>query len=123
MAGYAMTPANPPPPTAWYFPFQFDAGSQTSTLISESLEGLRVAATRQNAGRSRNACGTAFAAVAPMGVGGANAPAPTICAKVIAAFGSVRDAKLSHDTGAMAATSPSMVLADTESPMAIAIIE
>ena len=48
-----MTPAHPPPPTAWYLPFHPDAGSQTSALMSESALGVSVAETRQNAGASR----------------------------------------------------------------------
>jgi hypothetical protein len=39
-------------PTAWNLPFQPDAGSHTSILMSESLDGLLVIATRQKAGRS-----------------------------------------------------------------------
>ena len=49
--GIADEPAQPPLPTAWNLPFQSAAGSQTSTLMSESLVGLSVAATRQNSGR------------------------------------------------------------------------
>src|SRR5580693_6009194 len=49
--GVAMEPVHPPFPLASSLPFQLWAGSQTSILISESLEGLRVAATRQYAGR------------------------------------------------------------------------
>src|SRR5579859_335208 len=45
-----MTPAHPPLPTAWNLPFQFAAGSQISTLMSESAVGVSVAATRQNSG-------------------------------------------------------------------------
>src|SRR5262245_54919607 len=76
-AAYGIEPAHPPLPTARSFPFQVTlpsdagracalalsaaepaapeplakAGSQTSTLILESLDGLSVAATRQKAGR------------------------------------------------------------------------
>jgi hypothetical protein len=50
-------------------------GSHTSILISESLDGLRVAATRQNAGRS----GKALLVV--------NVSAPATCADVIEVFG------------------------------------
>ena len=39
-----MLPFHPPLPTAWNLPFQPDAGSQTSILISESDEGFSVAA-------------------------------------------------------------------------------
>src|SRR4051812_33620682 len=51
MAPYAMAPLQPPFPTAWNFPFHVAAGIHTSILISESLVGLSVAATRQTAGR------------------------------------------------------------------------
>src|SRR6186713_3271061 len=53
-----MVPAHPPLPTAWNFPFQRDEGSQISTLISESIDGVSVAATRQNAGSDAYARGT-----------------------------------------------------------------
>src|SRR6185503_9569926 len=43
-----MLPLNAPLPTASSFPCQLTAGSQTSTWISESLDGLSVAATRQD---------------------------------------------------------------------------
>src|SRR6184192_2874354 len=45
-----MLPAHPPFPTAWSLPFHPDAGIQTSILMSESIDGAIVAATRQNAG-------------------------------------------------------------------------
>src|SRR5438128_12458787 len=86
-----MVPAQPPLPTAWNFPFQSAAGSQTSILMSESDEGVSVAATRQKAGSWLN-CGTA----GPV-PGRVNAPAGTVWAKVIEVFGSVRDNRLSHD--------------------------
>jgi hypothetical protein len=47
----SMLPLQPPLPVAWNLPFQPDAGNQTSILMSDSADGLRVAATRQNAGR------------------------------------------------------------------------
>jgi hypothetical protein len=49
-----MTPAHPPLPTAWNFPFHPLASSQTSTLMSESVDGFSVADTRQNAGSFLN---------------------------------------------------------------------
>ena len=49
-----MLPFKPPLPTAWNLPFQPAAGSQTSILMSESLVGVSVAATRQNAGSARD---------------------------------------------------------------------
>src|SRR5713226_9542306 len=97
-----MTPAQPPLPTAWNLPFQPPAGSQTSTLISESLIGFNVAATRQNANSVLNARAAAGAEVAaPAGAGGVKAPAETVCASVIVVFGSVSDARPSHDAAAL----------------------
>ena len=52
MLPWRMEPVNAPLPTAWYLPFQPSAGSQTSTLMSESSDGVRVADTRQKAGSS-----------------------------------------------------------------------
>src|SRR5579872_2349190 len=89
-----MTPAQPPFPTDWSLRFQFEVGSQNSTLISESLEGLSVAATRQNSGRS-------LYTLAPFPLpglpGGTNAPGATICAAVMFVSGNARDARLSQD--------------------------
>src|SRR5580658_6530302 len=101
-----MTPAQPPLPTASYFWFQSADGSHTSILISESLVGLRVAETRQNAGRSLY---TLFAPgprpARPFGFPGrVNAPAATFCALVIVASGRLRDARLSQDVAAVAGT-------------------
>ncbi len=45
-----MLPAQPPLPTPWNLPFQPEAGIHTSTLMSESDEGVSVALTRQKAG-------------------------------------------------------------------------
>ena len=87
-----MVPAQPPLPTAWNLPFHAAAGSQTSILMSESEEGVSVAATRQNAGNWLNCC----TAAGPV-PGRLNPPAGTIWAKVIEVFGSARDDKLSHD--------------------------
>jgi hypothetical protein len=47
MAGEAIAPLKAPLPTAWNLPFQPVAGSHTSILMSESLVGVSVAATRQ----------------------------------------------------------------------------
>ena len=87
-----MLPFQPPLPTAWNFPFQPVAGSQTSILMSESLEGLSVAATRQNAGRSANCAPPPPRPPA----GGVNAPAATGCAIVMVASGSLSELRLSH---------------------------
>src|SRR5580658_7299123 len=98
-----MTPAQPPLPTASYFWFQSAAGSQTSILISESLDGLRVAVTRQNAGRSLYG----FAPgprppPRPFGFAGSvNAPAATLCALLIVASGKLSDARLSQVVAAI----------------------
>src|SRR5689334_3206149 len=97
-----MLPAQPPLPTAWNLPFHPAAGSQTSILISESEEGVSVAATRQKAGNWLN-CGTA----GPV-PGRVNPPAGTLWARVIEVFGSARDDKLSHDAGAPSAC-PSII--------------
>src|ERR1700730_3862385 len=98
-----MKPPQPPLPSATSLPFQPDAGSQTSILMSESLDGFSVAATRQNAGSSRKARPSAGgAATPPAGIGGVKAPAPTVCARVTVVLGSVSAAKLSHDWAAVA---------------------
>src|SRR5688572_25537146 len=93
-----MVPAQPPLPTAWNLPFHATAGSQTSILMSESEEGVSVAATRQKAGNWLNCC----TAAGPV-PGRLNPPAGTISAKVIEVFGSPRDDKLSHDAAPLSA--------------------
>src|SRR6266446_3143251 len=92
-----MLPAQPPLPTAWNFPFQSAAGIQTSILMSESDEGVSVAATRQKVGCWLN-CGAA----GPV-PGRVNVPAGTIWARVIEVFGSAKDDNLSHDDAALRA--------------------
>ena len=74
-----MNPAQPPLPTDCSLPFHPEMGSQTSILMSESLEGLNVAATRQNAGSLLY--GKTPAAADPLGPGGVNSPAATLCAE------------------------------------------
>src|SRR6266540_805342 len=93
-----MLPAQPPLPTAWNLRFHAWAGSQISILMSESEEGVSVAATRQNAGNWLNCC----TAVGPV-PGRLNPPAGTIWAMVIEVFGSARDDKLSHDAASLSA--------------------
>jgi hypothetical protein len=62
-------------------------------LISESLDGFNVAATRQNAGSCLK---VAFGCTAPCPVaGGENAPAATDRASVIVVFGSDKASRLS----------------------------
>src|SRR5205809_4693056 len=102
-----MLPAQPPLPTAWNFPFHPRTGSQTSILMSESGEGVSVAATRQKPGRALS-CSTA----AGPGPGRVKPPAGTIRAKVIEVSGSARDDKLSHDAAALRAC-PYIIVAKT----------
>src|SRR4051812_9811281 len=85
-----MPPANPPLPSPRYLPFHPVSGSQTSILISESLAGLMVAATRQNAGIFFTDAGGSLAP------GGMNAPAATGCADVMVVSGSLSAARLSQ---------------------------
>src|SRR5438128_2097560 len=101
----------------WNLPFQPDVGIQTSILMSESLVGLRVAATRQNAGRPRNACAAAGGVAAPPPeIGSVNAPGPTARASVIVVLGSLSDARLSHGWAAVAVNSPFAVTAASAPP-------
>src|SRR5262245_31491262 len=93
-----MVPAHPPLPTAWNLPFHPASGNQTSTLMSESLDGRIVAAMRQKAGRPRKTC--AAAGGAATAAGGANAPASTTLAIVMVVCGSAIDARLSHEAAA-----------------------
>src|SRR5689334_4930892 len=86
-----MDPAKPPLPCPRYLPFQPVSGSHTSILMSESLAGLMVAVTRQNAGRF-----LADAAGTPEPDGGTNAPAATGCADVMVVSGSFNAARLSQ---------------------------
>src|SRR6187397_3392954 len=101
----SILPFHPPLPVAWNLPFHPEEGSQTSTLMSESGDGLSIAATRQNAGRSVN-CAPPPRPVAvappprPPPCGGVNAPAATDCAIVMVASGSLSDESISHDCAA-----------------------
>src|SRR5579863_5176901 len=83
-----MTPANPPLPTDSYRPVQPVCGSQTSNLISESLVGLMLPATRQK--------GTGIGFDPAAARGGVNAPAASDCAIVIVVLGSLRLARPSQ---------------------------
>src|SRR6202167_4136421 len=85
-----MLPAQAPFPTDSSLPFQLEAGIQTSTLMSESLVGLRVAATRQIAGK--------FPKFGPAGK--VSCPAPTACASVTVACGRDRLARFSQEVAA-----------------------
>src|SRR5262245_16758274 len=90
-----MTPAQPPLPTAWNFPFQLLVGSHTSILMSESLVGLIVAATRQNSVSSLYG----FAPRPPpcRSPGGVKCPAGTSCAAVTVVSFSASVARLSQE--------------------------
>jgi len=70
-------------------------------LMSESLEGFNVAATRQKAGSAANA--RAFGGgSSESGLADAlNAPAATSCALVIVAFGKASDARALHEVAAV----------------------
>ena len=94
MAGVLIVPAQPPLPTAWNFPFQSSAGSQSSISIWESGDGARTAATRQWAGSEAGACPGA-----PAGGG----PAGRSSAAVMVTPGRSMFPRLSHGTGAAAA--------------------
>ena len=87
-----MEPAKPPLPTPWNLPFQLVAGIQTSNWMSESDDGLRVAATRQKAGRSGMA----------LPLGALKAPAATDSAVVMVAPGRSSFARDSQDWAARA---------------------
>src|SRR3982750_4360693 len=74
-----MTPARPPPPTPCKRPFHPVDGIQTSTLMSETALGRKVAVSRQKDGRF-------VCAAEPSG--GLNVPAGTVAAEVMTVFGS-----------------------------------
>src|ERR1700733_1805398 len=88
-----MDPVHPPLPTPWNLPFQPSVGSHTSILISESLLGRSVAATRQKAGRLFGEMGNGMN---PPG-GMVKAPAATVWAKVMVVSGSFNAARLSQE--------------------------
>src|SRR5580765_4806845 len=92
MAGSERLPSQAPLPTACSFPFQPDAGIQTSILMSESLDGVSVAATRQKAGRFAN--GLPPRPARPLGI--VNCPAATVCASETATCAWEIDDRLSH---------------------------
>src|SRR5215471_14241693 len=106
MASNKIDPANPPFPWPRYLPFQALSGNQTSILISESAEGVRVALTRQKGGIPL------MAADLP---GGVNSPEVTGCAMVIFALGSASWARPSHVSGVAAASWPPISKTDRES--------
>src|SRR5882724_1014558 len=92
-----MLPAHAPLPTASNLPFHpppppANVGSQISILMSESLEGVSVAATRQNGGSAAKG----FPPRPPRGFGGLNCPAPTVWASVTATCACEKVDKLSQ---------------------------
>ena len=93
---------NAPFPTAWSFPFQPSAGIHTSTLMSESLEGVSVAITRQKAGSASYCRACPADSERPGGIGGTKAPAATASAPVTVPWGSASEARLSQDTAGAA---------------------
>src|SRR5690348_719505 len=102
-----MVPARPPLPTPLYLPFQLVSGSQTSNLMSLSLVGRMLPATRQKSGRP------VIARVLP---GGVKLPPVTGWAKVITVCGSARLARLAQSVaasaGALTAVVPSSKAAE-----------
>src|SRR5579872_2142024 len=98
-----MVPAQAPLPTDCRLPFHPASGSHISILISESLTGVRVAATRQNAGRFRNDCGCL-----PLGGGSGDVkpPAATGSAMVMVVCLSFSALRLSHPEAPKAGVMP-----------------
>src|SRR5271154_3873495 len=97
-----MFPAQAPLPTDSSLPFQFNGGSHTSILMSESLVGFNVAATRQMAGRFAKfgAGNPGNAGIAPGG--NVSCPAATDCARVTVACGRASLARPSQGVEAAA---------------------
>src|SRR5687768_15474958 len=138
-----MMPAQPPLPTAWYLPFQPSEGSHTSTLMSESDDGVSVAATRQWAGSNsggtagappRPPAGAAAAGAPPARPGCTKGPAGTSSADVIVTFGNASDLRLAQGVAAQAGAASSradsaqstrvvMDILPSEAPDSIAFIE
>src|SRR6476661_4073173 len=88
-----MVPAHPPLPTACSLLFQPEEGSQTSILMSESLDGVSVALTRQKADN----CANALDPAPPRLAGGANAPGLTLWTASIRPRSMARPRKSSHE--------------------------
>src|SRR5688572_25386608 len=97
-AGYGIVPAHPPLPTARNLPFHPDAGNQISVLMSESLDGVSVAVTRQNGGNREKALPAAPPRPDPTGE--VNAPAATTCAESILELGRATLARFWHAVAA-----------------------
>src|SRR5271166_4532458 len=91
-----MLPAHAPLPTDSSFPFQAESGIQTSILISESLVGLSITATRQNGGSFEKLGAGNPGNVGTTPGGSESCPAATVSAKVTVACGRARLAKFSQ---------------------------
>src|SRR5262245_25132180 len=90
-----MLPFHPPLPTDWNLPFHPEVGNQISTLMSDSADGVSVAATRQNVGSPENAAPAPPPRAA--GPGGTNAPGATSAAEVTFTLGRLSVVRLSQD--------------------------
>src|SRR5688572_12664599 len=100
-----IAPPNPPLPTARNLPFQSVAGSHSSALICESLDGFRTSFTRQCAGIG---C-AAGAGAPPPAAGGVNGPAATVSALVTVTFAIETDLSDSHVAAAAYVESENML--------------
>src|SRR5262245_8342105 len=119
IAGYAIDPVHAPLPTACNFPFHPEVGSHTSILMSESLDGVSVAATRQNVGKPAKAApGPPPRAGAP---GGTNAPGATSAADVTFTLGRFNVVTISHDA-AYACADPRTRMASTDAKKIVRFI-
>src|SRR5215813_15243847 len=90
-----IDPAKPPFPRLKYLPFHPETGIHTSTLMSESFDGLISAVTRQKARRRLNAprvssCWSNGPA------GRVNSPEATVCADVIVVSSRLRPLNFSQ---------------------------
>src|ERR1700730_1910861 len=84
-----MIPWNPPPPVPRNLPFHVVSGSQTSILMLESEVGIRVAVTRQKAGRPVIVAGG-------LDPGTTKTPVVLSVAELIVVSGSCNDWRLVH---------------------------
>ena len=95
-------PAHTPLPMPASFPFQLSRGIHTSTLISESGVGVRVACTRQKAGVFLKTAIPPGPPIMKPPAGGLNWPASTMDAEVILPSFNLRDVRLPHVSAARA---------------------
>ncbi len=117
----AGSPPNPPLPDACSLRFHPACGNQTSTRMSESLDGVSFSVTRQKAGSVLNTA----AALALVGFGGVKAPAGMDSADSTRPFVTLSCASDSHAIGAVAAprNAPSVTAASSAIPAAILMRE